>query len=252
MVLLHGFTNCWRAWMPVLEPLEAQHSILALTAGGHAGGPSFSDGSRPGLASMADIIERQMDEEGIERAHLVGNSMGGWLALALALRGRAISVVALCPAAGWERGSPVQAGVCRLFRRNELMLGIVRPWLETIARRPGMRAIAFREVIAFPRRLGPALALAQLQAAAGCRVPAGLVPEMLDTAVALEVDGIECPVRIGVGSKDRLFPSPEHHARLRRLLPEADWIELEGVGHIPMSDDPDQVSEAILGFTASI
>jgi pimeloyl-ACP methyl ester carboxylesterase len=36
------------------------------------------------------------------------------------------------------------------------------------------------------------------------------------------------------------------------LLPDADWIELEGAGHIPMSDDPAQVSEAILDFTASI
>src|SRR5262245_63701104 len=99
------------------------------------------------LTTMVDIIERQMDAEGIDRAHLVGNSMGGWLCLALALRGRARSVVALCPAAGWEQGSPLQPGVVRLFRRNELGLEMVRPWMETIARRPRMRAIAFRDAV---------------------------------------------------------------------------------------------------------
>ena len=39
MVLLHGFSNCWRAWTPVLPALEARHSIFAPTAAWHHGGP---------------------------------------------------------------------------------------------------------------------------------------------------------------------------------------------------------------------
>ena len=45
-----------------------------------------------------------MDDAGLERAHLAGSSLGGYVALQLAMRGRADSVVALAPAGGWPRG----------------------------------------------------------------------------------------------------------------------------------------------------
>ena len=51
---------------------------------------------------MIDDAERQLDELGIEKAHLAGNSMGGWVALELARRGRALSVCALSPAGLWD------------------------------------------------------------------------------------------------------------------------------------------------------
>ena len=45
-----------------------------------------------------------MDDAGFETAHIVGNSLGGYMALQLAARGRARSVVALAPAGGWAKG----------------------------------------------------------------------------------------------------------------------------------------------------
>src|SRR5437763_11581933 len=99
LVCLHGFTGTWRMWELVLPALERHHDVLAPTLPGHAGGPPapkpLSDQALP------DALERLMDEAGLERAHLVGNSLGGFLALQLAARGRADSVVALAPAGGW-------------------------------------------------------------------------------------------------------------------------------------------------------
>src|SRR6478735_6205990 len=80
LVLLHGFTDTWRTWELVLERLERHHDVLAPTLPGHAGGPRLDGGAvRDGL--LADAVERLMDEEGFETAHVVGNSMGGFAAL---------------------------------------------------------------------------------------------------------------------------------------------------------------------------
>jgi pimeloyl-ACP methyl ester carboxylesterase len=83
----------WRTVIPLLEP---DYDTIALTALGHRGG-------RPGFAGvtvqdLVDDAERSLDDLGIGRPHLVGNSLGGWMAIELARRGRAASVCALFPA----------------------------------------------------------------------------------------------------------------------------------------------------------
>ena len=99
LVCLHGFTGTWRMWELVLPALERHHDVLAPTLPGHAGGPPLPEGLSDD--TLPDALEAAMDKAGFERAHLVGNSLGGFLALQLAARGRASSVVALAPAGGW-------------------------------------------------------------------------------------------------------------------------------------------------------
>src|SRR4051812_14488159 len=94
----------------MLPLLERRYDVLAPTLPGHAGGDLLYAGVNDGL--MADAVEWAMDAAGFERAHLVGNSLGGFVALQLAARGRARSVVALAPAGGWAAGD---------LRRDELL-----------------------------------------------------------------------------------------------------------------------------------
>ena len=102
LVCLHGFTDTWRTWELVLPELERHHDVLAPTLVGHAGGPPLVGEVTRTL--LPDAIERAMDDAGFETAHIVGNSLGGYLALQLAVRGRARSVVALAPGGGWAEG----------------------------------------------------------------------------------------------------------------------------------------------------
>ena len=102
LLCLHGFTDTWRTWELVLPALERHHDVLAPTLLGHAGGPPLAGAIDAAL--LPDAIERAMDDAGFETAHIVGNSLGGYLALQLAARGRARSVVALAPAGGWAQG----------------------------------------------------------------------------------------------------------------------------------------------------
>jgi pimeloyl-ACP methyl ester carboxylesterase len=102
LVLLHGFMDTWRSWELVLPALERRFDVFAPTLPGHAGGPPLPDAI--GHESFADAVERAMDDAGFEAAHLAGNSLGGFVSMQLATRGRARSVTALAPAGGWAPG----------------------------------------------------------------------------------------------------------------------------------------------------
>ena len=102
LVCLHGFADTWRTWELVLPALERRHEVLALTLAGHAGGPAIQ--GEIGDAVLVDAVAHAMDAAGFELAHLAGDSLGGFVALQLAARGRAKTVVAFAPAGGWPHG----------------------------------------------------------------------------------------------------------------------------------------------------
>ena len=103
LLLLHGLAMSWRAWRPLLASLRTDHQVIAPTLPGHRGGPAAP--ADVNVAWLADYLETMLDEDGHDRVHVVGNSLGGWLALELARRGRACSVTAVSPAGAWRNGS---------------------------------------------------------------------------------------------------------------------------------------------------
>jgi pimeloyl-ACP methyl ester carboxylesterase len=115
LVLLHGFTDTWRTWEPVLPALERRFEVFAPTLTGHAGGPPFAEGGATDDA-IVEALESMLDELGWEAPAVAGNSLGGFVALRLAQRGRARSVVAIAPAGGWVDGDPAIAETLRYFR----------------------------------------------------------------------------------------------------------------------------------------
>ncbi|HEY5318127.1 MAG TPA: alpha/beta fold hydrolase [Solirubrobacteraceae bacterium] len=249
LVLLHGFTGTWEAWTPVLPMLERYHTVFAPTLPGHYGGEPFPAGTRISIPASLDMIERQLDAQGIERAHFVGSSLGGWLALELAGRGRALSVTGICPAGCWERG-PAPWAVLMYFRRNDLLLKIGQPLrlLPFVARRPHLRALALFEVVTRP--VSADAAYMMFTGAANCAI----VPDAIKLAASGDMFGdlpaIDCPVRIAYGTRDRLIHWPGHYTMIHRQKPDADYIALEGLGHLAMWDDPELVARTILEVTA--
>src|SRR3954471_16168047 len=98
LLLLHGLGLTWRCWRPVLHDLERAHDVVAMDLPGFGAAPPLPRGRRPTVAALSDAIEAALDDAGIESVHVAGNSLGGWIAIELARRGRASSVVALSPA----------------------------------------------------------------------------------------------------------------------------------------------------------
>jgi pimeloyl-ACP methyl ester carboxylesterase len=247
MVCLHGFMDTWRTWELVLPALERHHDVLALTLAGHAGGPPFD--AAAGAAGVIDAVERAMDDAGLQTAHLVGNSLGGYVALQLAARGRATSVVAFAPAGGWPQADgDLFAEIAR--RQTQMHGGLQGVAAEAlVATVAGRRSATEVQTVAFEHI--PAELLAhQIRGVAACDVPA-----MLDCALRegydLDAQLVTCPVRLVWGMCDRLLPLPVSAVRYRRdWLPTADWVELDDVGHAPQLDVPLVTAELILEFTS--
>ena len=248
LVLIHGFTATARAWDPVVPLLERDHEVLVTTLGGHFGGEPIDD---PSAKTLADALERDMDRAGYETAHLVGNSLGGWMALELARRGRARSAVALSPAGGWEAGSREQARVGRLFRRTHAALKFAGPRAEFLAGRPGLRKLALRDTLAHPERMTPRAAADTIRGASQCEVYLPLVEAIERDGPPQDFGSIEVPVRVAWGTADRILPYPRYWEPLKRILPaHVDLVEMPGLGHVPMWDDPDLVARTVLEVTA--
>lgn len=143
-MLLHGFTDTWRTWELVLPELERHHDVLAVTLLGHAGGPPLNGAVTD--AALADSVERAMDDAGFATAHVAGNSLGGYVALQLAARGRADSVVALAPAGGWAVGDESYKETLAYFTSMQELLKSAVPHADAIASTPEgrRRATLFR------------------------------------------------------------------------------------------------------------
>ncbi len=191
-----------------------------------------------------------LDAAGIATAHLVGNSLGGYVALQLAARGRARTVVALAPAGGWGRGTR-RIGTCSAcsgrFRRRPRALA---PQADRLVATPeGRRRATALQTVNYAHI--PAELLAhQLVGIACCRAAGAMVDVALASRWTLDAERIVCPVRIVWGTEDRLLPWPAAAARYRvDWLPNADWVVLDGVGHAPQLDVPTETAELILGFT---
>ena len=248
LVCLHGFTDTWRTWELVLPALEGHHDVLAPTLAGHAGGPTV-----PGdldEAAVADAIERAMDDAGFGTAHLVGNSLGGYLALKLAERGRARSVVAFAPAGGWAAGDESFRETLDYFTEMQGALRAAAPHAEAIVSTPEGRRRATAFITTNFEHLPADLLAHQLRGAAACEAVAPLVAFALEHGWQLDASRVTCPVRVVWGTADRLLPWPSAAARYRRdWLPHADWVVLDGIGHCPQLDVPLEAAQLVLGHT---
>ncbi len=248
MVCLHGFTDTWRTWELVLPALEREHDVLAPTLAGHAGGPPIEGEIND--AVLADAVERAMDEAGFETAHLVGNSLGGYLALQLAARGRARTVVALAPAGGWAEGDESYRDALTFFTTMQELLRAAVPHADAIVATPEGRRRASEFIATNYEHIPPDLLKHQMLGAASCDAVAPLVDYAGREGWSLDAEAITCPVRVIWGTDDRLLHWPTAAARFRDdWVPNAEWVELDGIGHCPQLDVPLETAELILDFT---
>jgi pyruvate dehydrogenase E2 component (dihydrolipoamide acetyltransferase) len=112
ILLVHGYGGDRNSWLFLQEPLAAKYRVYALDLPGH--GTSAKDVGDGTLGVLADAVAGVLDALGADRAHLVGHSMGGAVALAVAARdpGRIASLTLIAPT-GF--GAEINAGYLRGF-----------------------------------------------------------------------------------------------------------------------------------------
>jgi pimeloyl-ACP methyl ester carboxylesterase len=250
LVLIHGFSGTRAMWQPVLETLQRGHDVLAVNLAGHVGGPELERGAAVSVGALVDAVEQDMDAAGFETAHIVGNSLGGWIALELARRGRARSVIGISPAGGWEAGTRAEKRLRTLFQRNHRMSKRVLPRLDKLMRRPRLRRMMLWQIAAHGDRMPAAVAAQMVRDSVDCSIYFELMDGIMSEGPPKSLDGITVPVALVWGTRDRILPPKRYSRRLRQMLPQAEWIELQGLGHVPMSDDPELVARTVADFVA--
>jgi len=235
----------WQAWGSVIPILEPKHTVFAPTLPGHSGGPGIPSGS-VGIGPLVDAVERQLDELGWERAHLVGNSLGGWVALELARRGRAESLVFLSPA-GAHRSKAAFRRVVIIMRLAGLFSRM--PGAHWLVRNRTIRRLMTRMMAADPDVVSHGEVIEMLRTTRACTALKGLLAGM-DAGGSVSSLDASVPARVAWPRRDRTLPWKSYGAPFCDLVPGATSVILDGVGHVPMLDDPDLVAHTILEITS--
>ena len=234
LVLIHGLASSRRCWDLVFDDLARDFTVYAVDLPGHGESDPIPGQTETPATEMARAVGAFLDDRSIDRAHLVGNSLGGWTALEAAADGRARSVTALCPAGLWE---PLREplGAIQFNRKAAVATRRVIPAVMRVGpvRRALMRTGAERTA-AVPYRVAVDAAYAQADARGFEQAHDGALHRRFDRSGAIPTD---VPVTVAFGDNDRLLPAPRFQQR--DLAPShARWEVLWNCGHAPMWDVP--------------
>ncbi len=251
LLLLHGFKGTWHQWAPITASLTGRYEVIAPTLPGHDGGPEFHKEGALRLVDAGDAVELQLDQLGIDTAHIIGSSIGGGIALELAKRGRARSVVALAPAGGWRPESNESRRLARFFVRQRALVRAGRPSLAMVMRQSRTRRLALRDIMWRGERVLPVDAVQMVVSSTRCAIEGRVIAALKSNTAAIEgLDAVHTPTLIAWPEHDRILPMARHAARFRDEIAGAEFTELKGVGHVPMWDAPVLVVKTIDEFVS--
>lgn len=251
LLLLHGISATWRAWSPVLAHLEPHHDVLVPTLPGHGGGPPLGRDATPSVEALADGIEELLDRMGLPAVHVAGNSLGGWVGIELARRGRARSLVLFSPVGAWRSQNNIELraiGVGMLVGA----MGRFADFADAIATNPVLRRILLAPQVVHVDRVPPEALAASIRANRETPAVAQLIRQIPRAQVQPLPEDRAYPVRLVWAEKDRVLPFDGFGAAMFDRLPGAELVRLADVGHVPMSDNPQAVAELILGVTTAV
>ncbi|MCV7367100.1 alpha/beta hydrolase [Mycolicibacterium duvalii] len=249
VLLLHPFMMSQNVWKGVAPRLAdtGRYEVLAPTMPGHNGGVKgrfFLD-----TAELADDMERRMDELGWETAHIVGNSLGGWVAFELERRGRARSLTAIAPAGGWHRWSLPKYEIVFKFLMGAPVWITAKVFGPRAARLPGARVLASVPCSATPDGISDDDLRDIIDDVTHCAAYYQLLIKALLLPGLMELADTNIPTHMVICEKDRVLPHPRFVNHFRKHLPGTTrYTELDAVGHIPMFEAPELIAGLILDF----
>ena len=253
VLLLHGLGGTRASFFETAAALSRHYRVHAPDL------PGFGSSSKPPLGAYnarwyAEIVLGLMDELEIERAHIVGNSMGGRAAIEIGLLAphRVGALGLLCPAVAWVRRGlhpivrllrPELGLLPHGFRRSTVANQFSNIFYDRDVLDPALRELMvdeFRRIYHSAGARYAFLASARniyLETPFGTR---GFYPRL---------SGLTPPALFVWGSHDRLVP-PGFGRHVRKWLPGASQVTIESCGHVPQVEHADQSNELLLRFFA--
>ena len=222
--------------------------MIALDLPGFGESAPLPAGVTPSAAALAAAVATFLDDVGVARPHLAGNSLGGWVALELARLGRAASLTLVSPGGFWSEGERRWAtATLRLTR------WLVRTFAGQLPRLLGSargRRVVMSQVFAHPERIPAAAAIADARAFAEAPgFDATFAVASRPGSGFRDGAAITCPVTVAWGDRDLLL-LPRQASVAAARLQGARVVTLAGCGHTPMWDDPEQVARVLLEGSA--
>lgn len=245
VILIHGMGSASTAWQTVVPELSKTHRVITLDLPGH-GATELLPETDMSPKALADYIFETMDSLSIGKAHVVGNSLGGWTALEMAAAkpDRVASVLGLAPAGLWLAPFTARYPGTAIARNLASGLKVVSPF--------GLkyewgRKVGFADVSPQWRKYSYQLCLDATLALANSTgyYPAwdALLHRRFDSAISQSV-----PVTIVFGDSDKTLPASS--CQEKTLAPKhCTWLNWENCGHAPMWDYPDRVIAEIEKLT---
>ena len=247
LVLLHGITSSGRAWQDLVPELSRRHQVCTPTALGHRGGQPVT--GRTTLTDIVDAAERQLDAALLDRPHIAGHSLGGYVAIELARRGRALTVTALSPAGFWSAGDGTAELVMHGVRRSARLARFAAPAVKLAVGTARGRAALMGAAVRRADAMTAAAARAVIDDQARCTLAGRLF--IADGDHLATLDPLPCPVTVAWAEHDEVLPLAGYREAVRARLPGASFLVLPGVGHAAMVDDPGLVVQTILDVTST-
>jgi pimeloyl-ACP methyl ester carboxylesterase len=239
LVLVHPLGAELVVWEPVLDRLAEERDVVALDVPGFGASPTLPEGVDPTPEALARAVADFMDELGLRRAHVAGNSLGGWIALELAKMGRARSITCLSAAGFWGRPLGPRPGL-QLRTLGRLLLPVV----PRLVSAPRGRRLVLGAAVGHPERVPASAALRLVRAYVTSPGFEAANAAMRSTELT-GIERIDVPVTLAWAQLDRLVRQP------RQPVPGARTVVLRECGHIPTWDDPDQVARVLLEGSGS-
>lgn len=248
LLLLHGFTGSTETWRDLRERLGERRKVVAIDLPGHGRADAPSDPSRYALDRVADDLADTLSSRGTDRVVALGYSMGGRVALRLALRhpGRVLGLVLESTSPGIA--DPV-ARAARLRADGELadrierdgIVAFVNEWerLPIWASQASLPD-SVRARLRAKRLMGNATGLANSLRGAGAGADAPVLDRLGEIAV---------PVLLVAGTLDQ--PYVAHARAMQNVLKRAQLSVVPGAGHAVHLEQPAAFASLVAGFLDS-
>ena len=242
LLLLHGIGHHRQVWDPVVDILATERDVITVDLPGFGASPGLPDDLAYDLATTTAVFGAFCAAMELDRPHVVGNSLGGLIALELGREQLVRSVTALSPAGFWSEAERRYAfGVLLAMRHISRRLPL--PLVEQLSRSAAGRTVLTSTIYARPGRRSPEAVVAETLALAGAT---GFDQTLRAGRTIRFADDIpEIPVTVAWGTRDRLLVRRQG-VRAKQIIPRARLVRLPGCGHCPMNDDPALVARVIL------
>jgi pimeloyl-ACP methyl ester carboxylesterase len=245
LVLVHGLGGAALNFTELAPLLALKRRVLVPNLPGHGGSDPLP--RVEGLSSYADHVAAVAEREGMLPAAVLGHSMGGVVALRLAVsRPESVRALILVAAAGIvsrTRRADIWLRVMGLLRPTRFVV----PFRRTLAGRPRLRYVPFAVWGADdPSALSPQAALGFLEGALAHTDTASAGKALVEDDPRPDLDRVACPLSLLWGARDRLVPLADAFEYARRL--RAPIRTLPAAGHLLVGEQPAECAAVIEEF----